>query len=405
MIRKEDSRWTTANDIAAAALKLWNSGRLPSSLVSGENIFPFTVKINGPSSSEMAEQIGSIRAWSAELEARSNKTRRHSYSLEYRHVNHRVIGENDIPSRAVIENADEALALAGKAGEAKLLTNLADETAERLPALVGYIFKKPMQALENAENWGRLLCICEWMLAHPCHGLYIREMDVAGVHTKFVEANKKILSELLDLLLPPEAIDKNYTPADFEKRYGFKAKESVVRLRLPLDSTLFPPAISDISLTGTELAATQIPCGKILIVENQITFLALPRAPELLLILGAGYGFDALKKAEWLREKEIFYWGDIDTHGFAILSELRAAFPEACSILMDEETFREHRKLCVKEPKPVKYIPERLTREESALFEQLRAANGENLRLEQERICMSFALKKLREVYLSSRRA
>ena len=29
----------------------------------------------------------------------------------------------------------------------------------------------------------------------------------------------------------------------------------------------------------------------------------------------------------WLLEKEIYYWGDIDTHGFAIFNQLRGFLP------------------------------------------------------------------------------
>ncbi|MGI6299138.1 MAG: Wadjet anti-phage system protein JetD domain-containing protein [Saccharofermentanales bacterium] len=44
------------------------------------------------------------------------------------------------------------------------------------------------------------------------------------------------------------------------------------------------------------------------------------------MIFGAGYGFDHLASASWLNQKDIYYWGDIDTHGFAILNQLRRLF-------------------------------------------------------------------------------
>lgn len=39
--------------------------------------------------------------------------------------------------------------------------------------------------------------------------------------------------------------------------------------------------------------------------------------------LGAGYGWQALAQAKWLNQCEIYYWGNLDTHGFAILDRLR----------------------------------------------------------------------------------
>jgi hypothetical protein len=47
------------------------------------------------------------------------------------------------------------------------------------------------------------------------------------------------------------------------------------------------------------------------------------------------YAIDRLGSLPWLREKPLYYWGDIDTHGFAILSRLRRHWEHARSLLMD----------------------------------------------------------------------
>ncbi|NOR71388.1 MAG: hypothetical protein GQ532_17115, partial [Methylomarinum sp.] len=43
------------------------------------------------------------------------------------------------------------------------------------------------------------------------------------------------------------------------------------------------------------------------------------------------------------------YWGDLDTHGFAILSRLRHYYPQVKSILMDEKTLEQFAHLSVYE--------------------------------------------------------
>jgi hypothetical protein len=43
-------------------------------------------------------------------------------------------------------------------------------------------------------------------------------------------------------------------------------------------------------------------------------------------IHGAGCGLSRLVPLAWLREPDLIYWGDVDTHGFAILDQLRSAF-------------------------------------------------------------------------------
>ena len=64
-----------------------------------------------------------------------------------------------------------------------------------------------------------------------------------------------------------------------------------------------------------------------------------------MVIFGLGYGVQTLASVPWLQSKKLYYWGDIDTHGFAILHHSRAIFPEAQLFLMDRETLLAPREL------------------------------------------------------------
>lgn len=106
-------------------------------------------------------------------------------------------------------------------------------------------------------------------------------------------------------------------------------------------------------------------------------------------MFGLGYGLDRLAQTPWLRDAEVYYWGDIDTHGFGILNRLRAAIPSARSFLMDRATLDAHRPLWGSEPVDHRYTGDtaRLTQEERSLYEDLLLDRyGERVRLEQERI-------------------
>ena len=125
-------------------------------------------------------------------------------------------------------------------------------------------------------------------------------------------------------------------------------------------------------------------------------FSIVPDVPDSAVIFGLGYSLERLADVHWLRDKTLFYWGDIDTHGFAILDRLRASFPQARSLLMDRETLIEHRPLWVEEtarhPGPLV----RLTEAERALFEELTGDQlGERVRLEQERIAFGWVQRAL----------
>ncbi|MDT8321975.1 MAG: DUF2220 domain-containing protein, partial [Xanthomonadales bacterium] len=94
-----------------------------------------------------------------------------------------------------------------------------------------------------------------------------------------------------------------------------------------------------------------------------------------------------------LKQKAIYYWGDIDTHGFAILNQLRGFFPDTVSFLMDRRTLLEHRPLWGVEARPETGNLARLNAGEGALYEQLRQNRwGDRVRLEQERIGFDFLL-------------
>ena len=116
--------------------------------------------------------------------------------------------------------------------------------------------------------------------------------------------------------------------------------------------------------------------------------LAFPPLKNSLVIFGFGYGIQMLRSVKWLSACQIHYWGDIDTHGFKILSQIRHYFPNTRSFLMDETTL-----LLSKDFWGVESTPAadnelaHLTPEEQSLYQGLKQNRwAVNLRLEQERI-------------------
>ena len=105
-------------------------------------------------------------------------------------------------------------------------------------------------------------------------------------------------------------------------------------------------------------------------------------------ILGLGNAVSLLSRLEWVAGARLLYWGDIDTHGFAILDRARESLGALSSMLMDEATLLACRELWVEEPTQtaIRDLPH-LTEAERATFEGLRAQRwGRHVRLEQERV-------------------
>ena len=241
-----------------------------------------------------------------------------------------------------------------------------------------------------AEVWTRLLDIVDWLEAHPRPGVYIRQMDMSGVHSKFVETSRGVLTELLGLVLPAGVIEASEVGvSQFARRYGFRDKPHRVRYRV-LDPAcaLFPLVVErDVTLDAESFARLDPPVTMVFITENEINFLVLPDVPNSRVIFGAGYGFDVIAHAMWLSRCRVFYWGDIDTHGFAILDQLRASFAHVESFLMNRETLLAFPAQWGVEEQPTRSALSRLTAQERSLFDDLRNnAIANNLRLEQERI-------------------
>lgn len=398
--------WTGPADVCAEVEALWRQGRLLATLLAARFAtapadgnkrpdgleFPYRLRLRAPRASELGSRYDDVRAWLKALEAASRQHRGVGFEIEWQDINTRALGRNCMPTAITLPSIDDALALIGKQGEAGQALVVADVILSRYPALADWVLRKPHQLVNHAGAWPQVLDVIGWMAANPRSGVYVRQIDVAGVDTKFIESHKALLTELLDILLPRAGIDETVTGiARFESRYGLKIKPASIRFRL-LDTNLALANLTDLTVPTEEFAALELAADNVFIVENEITFLAFPPIANGLVIFGGGYGVDRLASARWLGTRNVFYWGDIDTHGFVILDRLRSYFPVTRSLLMDRATLLAHADHWSHEPAPFTGELERLDAEEHALFDDLRRERlGRGVRLEQERVRFSSA--------------
>lgn len=392
--------WTTPADLRAQVQKLWDRGQLLTPASQGGAAFPLRLRLAGPTSAELSERFDEVRAWIADLRQGTPRLR-----IVQREFRHRVLGVNAVPGEAWLDTAGDALALIGKQQEARRFAGLLQATQAQHAALLPWLEKRPLAALALADAWPRLLSVVSWLCAHPRPGIYLRQVDIPGVDSKFMESMRGVLGALLDLALPVDAIDRSATGSSgvgqFCRRYGFQDKPLRIRFRL-LDArlALLPTgADQDISVTQAAFAQLDLPLSRVFITENEVNFLAFPQEAGSMVIFGAGYGFEALAGARWLQQRSIYYWGDIDTHGFAILDQLRAQFPRAQSFLMNRETLMAHAAHWGEEPQPLLHDLPRLINDERAVFDALRDNRlRPRLRLEQERIGFGWVQQALAEL-------
>ncbi|MCD6432470.1 MAG: hypothetical protein J7L21_00370, partial [Sulfurimonas sp.] len=220
----------------------------------------------------------------------------------------------------------------------------------------------------------------------------IRELSIKNIDTKFIEKYKKILDRLLTVLLDENSLNADIATLSnygFEKKYYLKYPLPTIRFRI-LDSSQTIAGLSDISLNIDEFRHLNPVCRYIYIVENKITTLSFPPLKNSMVIFGNGYGVEVLRDVEWLKTKDIFYWGDIDSDGFAILSQVRGYFKDTVSILMDKQTKDSFKHFGVEVKSSICKELKNLTDKEKNMFD-----NIGNFRLEQERIGFEYVKNSL----------
>jgi hypothetical protein len=384
---KQVSLWTTPAEVSATLRRRWNKGEFLASSILQGTLYPVSISIKGPTSNQITADFASVQDWVAAWR-KQNDVR-----CEWKTVTHRLFGANEIPIAVHFHNAPEVVRFLGVHREWEEFQKLLDQTRSQLPGILPWLARRSTHALTLCSEWTRILSVVTWIRDHPRSGIYLRQVDLPDVHTKFIEAHYGLISELLDSVLPPQAIVSTARgPGTFNRRYGFLDKPQRVRFRYLDPSCSIEPSRlgDDLTIDAKSFAQLNPPVRRVFITENEINFLAFPNVPRSLIVFGAGYGWSALREARWMEHCELHYWGDIDTHGFSILDQLRKVFPHAQSFLMDTLTFESFRHLCSTEPSPVTRELHRLNPEESQVFNILLNENSlTKPRLEQERIPFS----------------
>ncbi len=382
--------WTTIKDLHRQVQKLWDNGTILVAVFDNSTAFPKRLVFKSPSTTELSENFEEVRQWISAL-----TKCKYDFRIETTEINHRVIGKNTIPKQAWVDTLEDAVNILGKQKQLLGFKKLIAITEEQNPKIIQWLQRYPIKAVTMVDNWSKILKVIDWIKANPYSNIYLRQIDIPGIDTKFIEKNKKTLTQLLDLSLDEDAINhKAVGISQFESRYGFAQKPLRIRLRI-LDPSIrfFGFGQQDITLTQDNFKTLNQDDNfdqnthTIFITENEINFLSFPNFKQAIVIFGAGYGFENLNDIKWITTKQVYYWGDIDSHGFAILDQLRAILPKTQSILMDEPTLLAHKAYWGVEKKQQKRKLNRLNQAEQNLFNDLiNNRFAETVRLEQEYI-------------------
>lgn len=343
---------------------------------SGRSDAAIEVPLHPPTEREALAELDRMRVWVESWRAADEDS---DVEVTWAVRNWSRVGSQTVPVRAAVRGPDAIARIAGEASAWSVLT----ERLSALRALVGphndAVLRSHARLIGGLEpdDFARLVDVLNWLDANPASGRLVRELPIRGIDTKWIEVRRGLV----------EALHRAGTGAT---TLGLKESAPLVRMRV-LDSAFTFRGLTDVSAPVVDLAASAIQPDRVFVFENLATVLAMPDVPGAVAVHGGGHRVDLVAQLPWAQI--VTYWGDLDSHGFAILNRLRARGVEATAALMDSETLLDHRDLWGQDPEPNTGVFSLLTGEERDTLQLLSAQS--NARLEQERIPWDYALHRL----------
>lgn len=223
-------------------------------------------------------------------------------------------------------------------------------------------------------------------------GLPLRALSLVENDTKFFERHSRLITQLLDV-----RFDGKVSQQGLPQFLGASIYTEHWLLVLDLgclgdtsknnDKTqACLQGVEQLRMRGHELGklAQLAPnCKRVIVVENEQCLYQLPALSYTIAIMGTGFNLSWLA-SPWFANKQVAYWGDIDTWGLYLLALAKKYLPSITPLLMSAEIYDKHINRAVVEPKPQLLTTHLhyLSTQEFQLFNRLLTAKKG--RLEQE---------------------
>jgi hypothetical protein len=381
---------TSIDELRTRLQRRWDRGEFlrETPPVGEDGGFPLRVPTGSVPARRVREEFDTVRRWASSYRPLGD-------AVEWIERRDRTFGEVRLPAAVVFGDIDRLARFLGRASVDQLqrFRSVAGAVLGSLPKLREWLGTAPHRILAVADDVSSLVAVTRWYRHHPRSGVYLREIPVPGIDTKFVERHRGLLSQWWEIMadgasVPPDTDPPPLAdPPGFAVRFGFRDRPSLVRFRV-LDPDHPIAGFRDLTVPAEELSAARPPgVDRVFVVENDVTALAFPEVPRSIVIFGRGFRVGDLAAVSWLGDTDLVYTGDLDTHGFAILNLLRTHLPHVRSILMDSDTLLSHRAQWSHEKVQTTADLPFLIPSERTTFDALRYNHhGDGVRLEQERI-------------------
>ena len=372
-------------DILQQALKWWKP--FLQSYTLNKPFFPKVIdRIGKVKPGDLTGRFGDLQNEITALYSKSKNETGIGYWIKAAEINFRRTGTHQLPHSIVLETAADFLHVIKKTKEWESFVKNYKEVINSLPQLQNWSHDNPLFLTFPDTNWNGILSVCKYFISTPRPELYLRQLPIP-VHTKFIEENETLIQSLLDFLIPENIRDKSQRKC--VDRYFLQKDEPLIRIRMLDEDLAIANNIKDLSIRLSDFEKGGWHNSHVFITENKMNFLTLPPFPSALAIWsGGGFNVSYLKNALWLADKKIYYWGDIDEHGFQILHQLRSYHKHVKSVMMDRLTFDGFQQFVVKGERNHADKLSLLNEDEANLYKLLKSSQYN--RLEQEKISQDY---------------
>jgi hypothetical protein len=365
------------------------------SIIEGKDFFPFSIPCDKKESGDYLSD--------AALYKELGKKSKNMIGKGYRIITNRDENPNIKTStkikQIIIDSEDDFLYLIGKEHEGsefkntiqKFRSHFDSETVDR------YLLKNKKSLFKSDSSFvDNFIELSVFLVSNPSSMMYPREIPVR-CDTKFLEKNLTAFKTFISYF---RDIDKS---ADKWQQLGLVNPEYTVSLRSG-DSFIVKTSQSNfrcpiLSVEPSILGALEGHFDKVFILENKTTFYTFPLKEKEIAIYCGGFGILILKNIPFLKSSPVYYFGDIDEHGFAILSKFRELYNDVKSICMDMDTIKEYESNLIEGESYPGEI-EMLVEDEIEALNYIRdhKINGCSSRIEQEKISQSFIEERLQRL-------
>lgn len=365
----------SSRDIATRLQRQWQRKQFRLDMLTSADAWPKQYPIGLPTATDITTRPATIREHIADWRSVSVG------EITWRDVSFRASSEPiALPAHWTLERPSDWIRASADRQLEKDYRLLDDLIGCAIPVMHDALILS-LKLLQNRsrEELLEVLRLAATLAPGEAQGRPLRLLAGHGVDTKFFERNRQLLLNLLDARFGGEVREQGlhgFLDASPDGEHWL--------LLMPLHSGLLP--FKQLQVRSQELANLApgvIQAGRVLVVENRQCWHVLPELDDTIAILGSGLDLDWLG-ADWLNNKEIAYWGDIDTWGITMLARARQYRPRLSALLCDRQVFDLH--ACanaVAEPVTSgERAPEPLTEQERSLYYWLLSC--ERGRLEQE---------------------